>query len=48
MVRFRGAIRNPTFSWEADHLSGERISGRYEATVSHRETGTFECKRPAS
>ena len=48
LVRFHGAIRNPTFYWEADHLSGGRISGHYEATVSHRETGTFECKRPGS
>ena len=43
-----GAIRNPTFYREADQLSGDHISGRYEATVSHRETGTFDCNRPDS
>ena len=48
MVRFHGAIRNPTFYREADQLSGDHISGRYEATVSQRETGTFDCNRLAS
>ena len=48
MVRFHGAIRNPTFYWEADELSGERIAGRYVATVSQTEKGTFECERPGA
>ena len=48
LVKFRGAIRNPTFSREVDQLSKDRISGHYEATVSQNEKGTFECERPAS
>ena len=48
LVRFQGAIRTPTFYREADQLSGGRISGHCEATVSQRETGTFECNRPGS
>ena len=48
LVKFRGAVRDPTFSWEADQVSAERIAGHYEATVSQREKGTFECGRPGS
>ena len=48
MVTFHGAVRDTTFYWEADEVSGERFSGHCEATVTQREKGTFECRRPGS
>ena len=46
VVKFDGAIRSPTFYWNANELSKDRIYGQYESTVSQREKGTFECERP--
>ena len=48
LVKFHDAVRDPTFYWEVDEVSKQRISGHYEATVSRREKGTFECGRPGS
>ena len=48
MVTFHGAVRDTTFYWGGGRSLRRAVSGHCEATVSQREKGTFECRRPGS